>query len=160
SQNFITRELVALDQAGIRLHVAARSVTVRADLSANERSLLDRFVRLPENPFWPRYLWSHLLCFLQHPLPYFRALRHLVFSGHDRISRWMRAFVCFARAASVARDVRALRVDLIHGHFLTAPTETALYLGLLCERPYGATAHAMDIYLDKSGNRKKLEAAK
>ncbi len=60
----------------------------------------------------------------------------------------------------MAREVVSFGPDLIHAHFLTAPAETALYLSELCGIPWSATAHAMDIYRDNSGNGYKIAHAR
>jgi hypothetical protein len=160
SQNFITRELVMLQKLGVHLRVATRSIDERSDLSPGEASLASSALRLAQNPFLPGPLARHVVYALSEPRAYYHAWRHWARFDHERLQGRVRSLVCLFRAASAAREVRAFDPDLIHAHFLTAPAETALYLSELCKVPWSATAHAMDIYRDNSGNRYKIAHAR
>lgn len=159
SQGFITRELVELVRQGVTLHVAARRIVPRDDLDEETAALAARVLPLPENPFTPRCLLVHARFALAHPARYARALRGLARLGHTRPDRALRSVVCLFRAATIAEAVNGLGVELIHAHFLTAPGETAYHLSTLTGSPFGATGHAMDLYVDASGLRGKLAAA-
>ncbi|HEX9655071.1 MAG TPA: glycosyltransferase, partial [bacterium] len=159
SQNFITRELVELSRQGVTLHVGARRIVPRDDLTTEEDHILDRYLRVPENPFLPSYFFRHALFNLKHPINYLRAWKELFTFGHRQPSKWGRSLVCLFRAAAIADEVIKREINLIHAHFMTAPAETALYLSVLTGVPFGCTAHAMDIYKDNSGLSKKMQKA-
>ncbi|NNE45746.1 MAG: glycosyltransferase family 4 protein [Rhodothermales bacterium] len=159
SQNFITRELVTLAEIGVDVRVASRSVDERSDLSPAEDELASTSLQLPENPFLPRELTSHIVFALRNAAAYYRAWRHFWPIKHNRFQARMRSLVCLYRAVTVAAEVQRFKPDLIHAHFLTAPAETALYLSALTGIPWSATAHAMDIYRDRSGNGSKIADA-
>lgn len=159
SQNFITRELVALCKLGVDLRVASRSIDEREDLSDEETMLAEQALMLPENPFLPGPLARHLRFALSSPTAYREAWRHFLRFRHDRVQARLRSLACLFRAAAVARQVCSFDPDLIHAHFLTAPAETSLYLSSMCRLPWSVTAHAMDIYRDHSGNEYKIEDA-
>jgi glycosyltransferase involved in cell wall biosynthesis len=156
SQNFITRELVELQRQGVELYVAARQIIERDDLTAEEQTLLKNFVLIPENPFAASSFWKHLRFAFKHFLRYLRAWGHFFSFGHKRPSKIFRSLVCLFRAAALADVVLKRNVNLIHAQFMTAPTETALYLSAMTGIPFGCTSHAMDIYQDNSGMSKKL----
>ncbi len=158
SQNFITRELTELNEHGVRMHIAAREIVQRDDLTEREKKLLPLAVILPENPFLPRFLIKHLKTKIRFFGGYLRAWRAL-FSLKHKPSKFFRSVVCLFRAAAMAEWVVSQKINLIHAHFLTAPTDTALYLSKITGIPYGATAYAMDIYVDKSGIVGKLKNA-
>ena len=159
SQNFITRELVALCDLGVDIRVATRSVDDRSDTTPAQDALAGHAIRLPENPFLPRYLGRHVVFAFCNLAAYARAWRQFFRLKHERVRGRLRSLVCLFRGASVATEVRCFDPDLIHAQFLTAPSETALYLSHLCRKPWSATAHAMDIYRDNSGNQSKIEDA-
>ncbi len=159
SQNFITRELVTLGEIGVDVRVASRSVDERSDVSRAEHELAANSLQLPENPFLPRELISHMRFAVRNVAAYRRAWRHFWRLNHDRFQARMRSLVCLFRAATVAAEVQRFNPDLLHAHFLTAPAETALYLSALTGIPWSATAHAMDIYRDCSGNGSKVADA-
>jgi glycosyltransferase involved in cell wall biosynthesis len=159
SQNFITRELVTLQDLGVDLRVATRSVDDRMDLTPGEARLARRALGLPENPFLLPILIRHFRFALRNGARYRRAWSRFLAIEHDRFQARIRSLSCLFRAAAVADEVLAFDPDLIHAHFLTAPTETALFLSAICGKPWSATAHAMDIYRDNSGNRSKIADA-
>lgn len=157
SQNFITRELVELNRQGVEVYIGAREMVKRDDLTEEEINLQDNFILLPENPFSPSCLWRHFRFKTEYPKIYFRVWKHFFSFGHKRPSKIGRSLVCLFRAASIAEIIIKKRINLIHAHFMTAPAETALYLSILTEIPFGCTSHAYDIYRDKSGMLKKLK---
>lgn len=159
SQGFITRELVELTRQGVTLHVAARRIVSRDDLDGETAAIASRVLPLPENPFTPRCLLAHARFAVAHPRRYARALRGLARLGHTRPGPALRSVVCLFRAAAIAEATSGRGIELIHAHFLTAPGETAYHLSTLTGIPFGATGHAMDLYVDASGLRGKLAAA-
>jgi glycosyltransferase involved in cell wall biosynthesis len=158
SQNFITRELTALNQQGLKMHIATRIIVRRDDLTEQEKMLLPFAFLLPENPFLPGFLIRHVKTKLHFFKGYLRAWQALFLLKH-KPSKFFRSVVCLFRAASVAEWVVSQKINLIHAHFLTAPGDTALYLSRITGIPYGGTAHAMDIYTDNSGLTGKIAHA-
>lgn len=157
SQQFITRELLELQRQGVELHICAREIIPRDDLSEDEKTLLRHFTLIPENPFAPGFVWRQIKFAAKHPLRVAKAWLHFLSFGHKHPVKVIRSLVCLARALTLADTVLKKQVHLLHAQFMTAPTETALYLSVLTGVPFGCTAHAMDIYHDNSGMRKKLE---
>ncbi len=158
SQNFITRELTELNELGVPMTIVARDMRLREDLSPQEKKLEEHYVRVRENPFTPDYLLSFCRLAISCPTCFFSAWRAL-FSLQHRPSRFFRGLICLFRAAGLAHLVRQRNINLIHAHFLTAAGETALYLSKFTGVPFGATAYAMDIYVDNSGLPGKLRHA-
>ena len=158
SQNFITRELTELNELGVDMAIAARDMAQREDLSPQEKKLAGKYVRIAEVPFTPSYLWQHFLLALRKPKAYFSAWRTF-FSLRHKPSKFFRGIICLYRAAGLARWVEDSGFNLIHAHFLTAAGETALYLSKFTGIPFGATAYAMDIYVDNTGLVGKLRNA-
>jgi glycosyltransferase involved in cell wall biosynthesis len=158
SQNFITRELTELDALGVKMTIAARSVAQRTDLSPAEQQLLRHYHPIPENPFLPRYWTTHLRIAFGRPRAWLSAWKTL-FSLKHKPAKFPRGLVCLFRAATLTDYIEKKQINLIHAHFLTAAGETALYLSKLTGIPFGATAYAMDIYVDNSGLAGKLRHA-
>lgn len=158
SQNFITRELTELNELGVDMTIAARDMAERDDLSEREAKLRSKYLRIRNNPFAPDYLWRHLLLALGRPGVYFQVWATF-FSLKHKPSKFFRGIICLFRAAGQVKFVEQNRFNLIHAHFLTAAGETALYLSKFTGIPFGATAYAMDIYVDNSGLLGKLRNA-
>ncbi len=158
SQNFVTRELTGLTELGVELTICARDLLQREDLSPQEARLADKFHRIPEVPFLPQHLWQHLRVAASNPGKYFEAWKAL-FSLRHKPSKFFRGVVCLFRAATLVQLVRQKKINLIHAHFQTAAGETSLNLSKKTGIPFGATAYAMDIFVDDSGLKGKLRHA-
>ena len=158
SQNFITRELTELNKLGLQMTIGARDVLERTDLDADERKLRSKYFPIRENPFGLRYAVAHLVLAATRPVNYLRAWKTLLLLKHKR-SKFPRGIICLFRAAGVAKEIERMGITIIHAHFLTAAGEMALYLSKLTGIPFGATAYAMDLYVDNSGLEGKLEHA-
>lgn len=158
SQNFITRELTELNELGVDMTIGARDMAERDDLSEREAKLRSKYLRIRNVPFAPDYLWRHLLLVFDRPKIYFKAWVTF-FSLKHKPSKFFRGIICLFRAAGLVKYVEQNGFNLIHAHFLTAAGETALYLSKFTGIPWGATAYAMDIYVDKSGLLGKLRNA-
>ncbi|MCF8245262.1 MAG: glycosyltransferase [Saprospiraceae bacterium] len=158
SQNFITRELTELNELGVDMAIAARDMAIRDDLSPKEKKLADKYFRIANVPFSPAYLFRHLIVAVGRPQKYLDAWRTL-FSLKHKPSKFFRGVICLFRAAGLVKFAEQNRFNLIHAHFLTAAGETTLYLSKFTGIPFGATAYAMDIYVDNSGLVGKLRNA-
>jgi len=71
-----------------------------------------------------------------------------------------RALVTVPLAALFARKMQALHVEHIHAHYATHPALAAYVIHQLTRIPYSITAHAHDIYVDRSMLGEKLADAK
>jgi colanic acid/amylovoran biosynthesis glycosyltransferase len=158
SQNFVTRELTELNELGVPMTIAARDMAERTDLSPNEQKLRSKYQPLPEVPFTPAALWQHLRVAVGRPGHYLSAWRAL-FSLRHKPSKFFRGVICLCRATTLVRVAEQKKATLIHAHFLTAAGETALYLSKFTGVPFGATAYAMDIFVDDTGLQGKLRHA-
>lgn len=158
SQNFVTRELTELNELGVPMTIAARDMADRSDLAPNEQKLRGKYHPLPDVPFYPKSLWRHLRVALGRPGRYLLAWKTL-FSLRHKPSKFFRGVICLFRATTLVQLAEAKKATLIHAHFLTAAGETALYLSKLTGIPFGATAYAMDIFVDNSGLVGKLRHA-
>lgn len=85
----------------------------------------------------------------------------LVAAGHRRRPRGLvRALATVPLAAAHARSVAALGVDHVHAHYATYPALAAWLCGRLTGVGYSFTAHAHDIYVDRSLLARKLRDAR
>jgi len=159
SQNFITRELAEMHEQGAQMLIATRSIAERKDLTEREERLRKLAILLPEVPFWPWHLLRHVRVALRFRSGYGQAWRAVFSLKHHTVSKRFRSVICLFRATAIAEQVVAMKVNLIHAHFLTAPGDTAVHLSKITGIPYGGTAHAMDIYTDNSGLMGKIANA-
>jgi colanic acid/amylovoran biosynthesis glycosyltransferase len=71
-----------------------------------------------------------------------------------------RALVTVPLAAAFARDIERLGVEHVHAHYATHPALAAWVIQRLTGLPYSFTAHAHDLYVDRSMLSEKLARAR
>ncbi len=157
SETFILREILALEKAGMDLHVFslrrpqenklhAVTAKVRAKVSYIPSSFLD-------DPIG--FLWNHLMLLVTRPWRYFLALRFVV--NRQESGR----LKDFHQACYLASSIKALAVRHLHAHFINKPAGVAELVHLLTGLPYSITAHAKDIYLSPPAElNRKMKPAK
>jgi len=143
SETFILREILALEKAGMDLHIFSlqrpqekKSHVAASQVRANVQYLPSSFF---DNPMG--FLRANSLLLLANPLRYFRALHFVV--KRPEAGR----FKDFVQACHLALTIRALGLRHLHAHFINKPTGVAELVHLLIGLPYSITAHTKDIYL-------------
>ncbi len=106
-------------------------------------------------------LRSHVTWLGTRPATYLGTLASLVREPHPGLAARLRTVGHFGLGVHVARLIRAHGpVDHVHAHFVDRAAVVALVAGRLLGRPYSATAHANDIYVDPVLLPAKLARAK
>jgi glycosyltransferase involved in cell wall biosynthesis len=156
---FIDREIQLLRRLGIPLQV----VSIRRPdglLSAEQKILQsDVYYVLPAST--RAVLWSHLRCMISRPLTYLGTFLHLVSRRHPTFAMRQRTILHFGLGVHIARVLRdRFPTDHIHAHFVDRAALVALIAGRLLGKPFSATAHANDIYVDPALLPEKITEAK
>jgi glycosyltransferase involved in cell wall biosynthesis len=82
-------------------------------------------------------------------------------TGNLRSPKFLaRALVVVPLAATFAERMEGLGIDHIHAHWATHPALAALVAGRLTGRPYSFTAHAHDLYVDRTMLEEKIRRAR
>ena len=81
--------------------------------------------------------------------------------GHRQSLKFMsRAIAVVPQAAHFARQMQSLNIEHLHAHYATHPAFAAYVINMLADIPYSITAHAHDLYVDRTFLQPKLEAAR
>jgi len=111
------------------------------------------------SPFSMRVLRAQLHWLMRKPLTYFKIWWY-TFLGNLRSPKFMsRAIVTVPVAAAFAVTMEEMEIEHFHAHYATHPTLVAYVVNQLTGIPYSLTAHAHDIYVDRSMLKRKLEPA-
>lgn len=157
SETFIVREINELERLGaeVELFTLVREV---GEIVHPEARLLAERLRWSRPLSW-EVLTAQLHWLRRRPGRYlsawWRALR-------GNVGSWrflLRALVVVPLAATFARKAKALNIDHIHAHWATHPALAASTMALLTDRPYSVTAHAHDLYVDRTMLEEKLRGA-
>ena len=152
SETFITQEILALEERGLRLHI----VSLRHPTETSVHPVHAR-VRAPVT-YLPEYLHHE-------PARVFRAWRRVRrWPGYGRTLRlWLRDLVRdptrnrvrrFGQAVVMADELPP-EVTHIHAHFLHTPASVARYAAHLTGRKWTGSAHAKDIWTTPRWERRE-----
>ncbi|SDH06518.1 glycosyltransferase [Pseudonocardia oroxyli] len=148
SETFIAREIAALEDAG------EWSVGVRALFPSPESTAVHevarRFVPRVRRPGVAAMLAGVLWALVRRPGPFLSALAVVVVRHRSDPRRLLRMGAAVAVAAAHARDMAADPPERVHAHYATYPAFTAWLCRRLVGVPYGFTAHAHDLYVDRT----------
>lgn len=157
SETFVSREALALSRAGVDVHVLALSQD-RAGLVHPEGRALAPKARWARSRLLEvtaaNFRWLR-----RHPALYLSAWT-LALKGNLRSRRFlMRAMVMVPFGAWVADQAEALDIHHLHAHFATHPALAALVASHLTGIPFSFTAHAHDLYVDRTMLAQKVDRA-
>lgn len=157
TETFILYEILELERRGWRVEVFPL-LPRRASVSHPGSEGV--VARAHATPYLSLALLKAQLYWLsKRPGAYLRAWTDAI-SGNCRSPGFLaRALIVVPRAALFARQMDALGVQQIHAHWATHPTLAAFIIQRLSGIPYSFTAHAHDLYVDRSMLAEKLEEA-
>lgn len=147
SETFIVREMNAIDgHEGIDIDLYALFPAGRPFAHPDAQPWLDRVWRAsPLEALGATAWWM-----LRRPHQLLRCAATLVRAYGRRWRLSARALVTLPLAAAQARRMRRLETDHVHAHFATYPAIAAWVCRRLTGVTYSITAHAHDIYVDRS----------
>jgi glycosyltransferase involved in cell wall biosynthesis len=156
SETFILNEILGLERLGLRVEVFPLK-REHDTVSHPEAAALVARAHYP--PLGAGLLSAQLHWLRRRPRAYARAWARAV-AGNLRSPRFLlRALVVVPEAAWFAREMERLGVRHVHAHYATHPALAAYVVHLLTGLPYSITAHAHDIYVERTMLEEKVRAA-
>jgi colanic acid/amylovoran biosynthesis glycosyltransferase len=154
---FILRELASLRRRGIGIRI----YTLRPPLRGVHAEAVDLRPVVRYLPcLWSLRLWkANLSVLLKRPRLYLSALKTIVLENRKSLPFLWRSLAVFPKAIAWGLELARDPVDRIHAHWATHPTTAAWVMHRVSGTPFSLTAHAHDIYLDRSMLPFKLRAA-
>jgi colanic acid/amylovoran biosynthesis glycosyltransferase len=157
---FIDREIEALRRLGADVRVISIRRPARPGLSEAQRVIQAR-VRYVLPVRTGHLLRSHAGFLVSRPATYVRTLIYVVSRPHPSFRSRAKTLLHFGLGVHVARLISELSpIDHVHAHFVDRAALVALVAGRLLGRPFSATAHANDIYVDPVLLPEKVASAK
>jgi glycosyltransferase involved in cell wall biosynthesis len=155
SETFVVRELNAVTELG---GVEAELFSLFPPSRPLVHPSAERWVGRVWRPGPAAALAGAAWGLVRHPL---RATRVVgdVLRGYRGSGRLLRALAVLPLALAQARQVRKLGIDHLHAHFASYPALAAWVCHRMVGVPYSFTAHAHDIFLDRSMLARKIEEA-
>ncbi len=155
SETFIAREAGAVAAEGVEVHVRALFPPVDATVHPAARP----FAASVRRPSARSAAAATAFWLARRPVTLGRATLAVV-AGHRRSPAHLaRALATLPLAAAHARELRAARVAHVHAHYATYPALAAWLCRRLTGVPYSFTAHAHDLFVDRSMLEAKVAEA-
>lgn len=157
SETFILYEILELERLGLRVEVFPLLREQTGVVHEEARAFVDR---AHFNTLFSRAtLAAQLYWLARSPKRYLKAWFNAL-RGNVSSPRFLyRALVVVPQAALFARQMRELGVSHVHAHWATHPALAAYTVRELTGLPYSFTAHAHDIYVDRTMLREKIHEA-
>lgn len=157
SETFIMNEILELERLGLHveifpllreqeqvMHPEAAALVARAHYS----TLVSQAV-----------LAAQLYWLLKQPRAYFGAWWQALWGNRGSRKFFVRALAIVPQAALFARQMQRIGVAHVHAHWATHPALAAFVIHRLTDLPYSFTAHAHDIYVDRTMLTEKIRDA-
>lgn len=157
SETFIVRELDAVSaRPGIEVELFALFPARGGTVHPAARAWIDRLHRCAPRATPTALAWWAA----RRPLRLLSSFALVAWSHRRRPRTLVRALATVPIAAAHARTLRALRVDHVHAHYATYPALAAWLCWRLTGIGYSFTAHAHDVFVDRSHLARKLRDAR
>ncbi|MFC1709908.1 glycosyltransferase family 4 protein [Candidatus Omnitrophota bacterium] len=153
-ETFILREIKALLKRGVDLKVLSLKPCRDRVVHPEARELKKMTL------YGKAYsLWS-IVYGLLHPISTLKALLYVNRTYQRSNKDLIKAIYVFLECLYFARYIKKEEITHIHGHWATMPTTAAVILSTLTGVPFSFTAHAWDIFVDRSGLEEKIRRSK
>ena len=110
--------------------------------------------------FSPASLCAHLPVALTRPLPYFASLALALQSLTGPFHVFLKTLYVFLQAPYLARQINRAGLSHVHAHWASIPSTAGLFIARMAGVTFSFTAHAYDIFIDRTLLANKIHAAK
>jgi glycosyltransferase involved in cell wall biosynthesis len=157
TETFIAREMRAVEQFGAPIELFALIREHDVVVHPEAEPFLARFRTAPLTQ--PATLSAQWYWLRRRPGVYLGTLLWVLWSNVRSPRFLLRALVVFPMAARFAREAEELGIEHVHAHWATHPALAALVVQRLTQIPFSFTAHAHDIFVNRTMLRPKIDAA-
>ena len=157
TETFILFEIIELERNGVRVEIFPLR-SLGDETSHPEAAPLARRTHYADLAS-PATLAAQVHWLRREPRAYLRAWWRALRGNATSPGFLVRAMAVVPLAARFAREMQRLGVGHVHAHWATHPALTANVIHQLTGLPYSFTAHAHDIYIDRSMLEEKIRDA-
>ncbi|MFP4379997.1 MAG: glycosyltransferase family 4 protein [Candidatus Sumerlaeia bacterium] len=159
-ETFILNEMMELSKRGVAFEVFSLKPCRDAHFQPGAREIMDQATHYGP-PIWHPMIWlSQLYYLFRHPSRWFSSLGLVWKSRRGGASILLKSFYVFLLAAWFARKAAKRDIAHIHAHWASIPSTAGLLIAKFAGLPFSLTAHAYDIFIDRTLLREKMEAAR
>ncbi len=156
SETFIVREIHELISRGVEVRILSLK-TARENLIQSDAQSLHSEVIYPA-AFWANLRNVHRILW-RKPWKSLRSLAWIISGLSRKPGSVLKSIVVWWRSLGTLERIMAWRPQMIHAHWATYPSTSAMMLSDILNVPYSFTAHAHDIFLEQHLLKRKLNTA-
>lgn len=157
TETFILREIDELERQGQPVVLIPMILEHPEVVHEEARRWLDRVVAVPF--ISSKVLRSFFAAWIRKPAPMFQLLFWMMGKALFRPGLLFRSLALFPKSAHLASVVTERDIRHLHAHFATHPTTMAFIIATLTDVSFSFTAHAHDIFVDRTLLREKIRKA-
>jgi colanic acid/amylovoran biosynthesis glycosyltransferase len=157
SETFILYEMLALEQIGVKIEVFPLIQHREPKMHAEAASFVARAHY--SKPFSLEIVQAHLSWMLRNPFTYWKCWIDVLWGNRASLKFLARSIIVMLQAGLFAKQMQAHGIEHIHAHWATHPTLAAFIIHQLTGIPYSFTAHAHDIFVERSMLEAKIRDA-
>lgn len=158
SETFILYEILELQKLGAHVEIFPLLKQDEEVTHPEAQAMMDRVHY--HAMFSSEVLWAQLYWLARRPIAYLLAWLSVIFGNLTSPQFLVRAIATMPLAALFARKMQEMNIQHIHAHWATHPALAAYVIGRLTGIPYSITAHAHDIYVDRTMLKQKISRSR
>jgi glycosyltransferase involved in cell wall biosynthesis len=155
SEAFILNEIIEVEKNGIDVTILSLKQPCERIVHERAKPYISRTI-YPSN--LSRIAINNFSIFIAKKKDYKNILK-LIITRKAKIITKVKEVITFFISVDLYKKVEWSQINHIHAHWATFSALSAMILSRLSKIPYTFTAHAHDIYLDKSLLKEKIETA-
>jgi glycosyltransferase involved in cell wall biosynthesis len=156
SETFILNEIIELEKRGFDITI----FSIRKDLEEFTQDKAKQLLKNTRYVYSSKVIVASLYWLLKRPLVFISLIFIVLNQRYSLIREALKNIYVFFSGCYFASIVKNERLTHIHAHFATYPALAALVMSKLTNIPFTFTAHAHDIFLEKTLLKEKARAAK
>ncbi|GEM_PF-161570 len=156
SETFILNEIIELEKRGFNVTI----FSIRKDLEKFTQDKAKQFIKNTRYAYVPKTITAAVYWLFKRPFAFISLIRIILNQKYSSSKEALKNIYAFFAGCHFARIAEKERLIHIHAHFATYPALTAMVMSKLTDIPFTFTAHAHDIFLDKTLLKEKAGSAK
>lgn len=159
-ETFVLNEMIELEKRGVPFKVFSLKSCRDTQFQPGAREIMDRATFYAPHPLHPGHLLANLRSIFTGPGRYLATLALAFRARRGGIAVLIKTLYVFYIAAWFARIARREGVHHIHAHWASIPSSGGLCIARLAGIEFSLTAHAYDIFIDRTLLREKIQEAR
>ena len=158
SETFILYEILELQKQGVHVEIFPLLKQDEEVTHPEAQAMMDRVHY--HAMLSSEVLWAQLYWLARRPIAFIVAWLSIIFGNLASPRFLVRAIATMPLAALFARKMQELEIQHIHAHWATHPALAAYAINRLTGISYSITAHAHDIYVDRTMLKQKISSSR